>query len=139
MRRTSPLKRAEASKAVHMLSKLAFSTTELEEIPAQIVSLGTSGLVGTPIVGPAGGALMDLFTAPEGRGASRAAHSILGGGLGTLAGAATADFLPKDYRLPVMLLGGAGGSFLGREASRESDPALMRLSRALGIERVFYR
>lgn len=138
MGRASPLKRAEASRAAHMLSKLAFSSTELEELPAYITSLGASALAGTPIVGPAAGAAMDLFTAPEGRGASRAAHSIIGGGLGTLTGAAAADFLPKSYKMPVMFLGGAGGSFLGREASRNADPALMRLSRALGIERVFY-
>jgi hypothetical protein len=137
-RKTTPASYLRAAKALSGLSKVAFIESETEILPASLGSLGVASLLGAPIGGPVGSALVDLGMAPEGRGISRAGHSLAGGSLGSLLALGLSPYVPKRYRTAAVLGSGIGGAYLGREQSKSNDPALMRLSRALGIEDVFY-
>lgn len=143
MRSSNLEKKAEAFRAAQSLSKLAafedIDRLELEDIPSAVASGSASILSGIPIMGPVGASAMDFLTAPEGRGVSRALHSLAGGTTGFLGGAALGEINAlRPYSLPLMVGGGLAGGFAGREASRDRDPALMRLARAMGLERVIY-
>jgi|688.fasta_scaffold1272584_1 hypothetical protein len=127
-----------AAKTLSGLSKVAFIESETEVLPASLGALGAASLLGAPVGVPIGAALVDFGMAPEGLGASRALNSLAGGSLGSLLALELSPYIPKQYRTAAVIGSGIGGAYLGREQGKSKDPALMRLSRALGIEDVLY-